>query len=210
MTRRLKKPVIYSLYALAFIMLILGIFLLEKSTNKLDYKNKDYQYVSKTGIEKDVPVVNTNNMLIKPYTDNDVTIVKDYYDYKGSEDEQKESIIYYEGTYMPSNGISYGKDKEFNVISILDGKVTKVKEDTTLGNIIIITHDNKIVSTYESVKDISVKEGDTVKQGDVIAKSSTSNISSELNNHLYFELSINDQLVNPEDYFGKSINEIGA
>lgn len=210
MTRRLKKPVIYSLYALAFIMLILGIFLLEKSTNKFDYKNKDYQYVSKTGIEKDVPVVNTNNMLIKPYTDNDVTIVKDYYDYKGSEDEQKESIIYYEGTYMPSNGISYGKDKEFNVISILDGKVTKVKEDTTLGNIIIITHDNKIVSTYESVKDISVKEGDTVKQGDVIAKSSTSNISSELNNHLYFELSINDQLVNPEDYFGKSINEIGA
>ncbi len=210
MTRRLKKPVIYSLYALAFIMLILGIFLLEKSTNKLDYKNKDYQYVSKTGIEKDVPVVNTNNMLIKPYTDTDVTIVKDYYDYKGSEDEQKESIIYYEGTYMPSNGISYGKDKEFNVISILDGKVTKVKEDTTLGNIIIITHDNKIVSTYESVKDISVKEGDTVKQGDVIAKSSTSNISSELNNHLYFELSINDQLVNPEDYFGKSINEIGA
>lgn len=210
MTRRLKKPVIYSLYALAFIMLILGIFLLEKSTNKLDSKNKDYQYVSKTGIEKDVPVVNTNNMLIKPYTDTDVTIVKDYYDYKGSEDEQKESIIYYEGTYMPSNGISYGKDKEFNVISILDGKVTKVKEDTTLGNIIIITHDNKIVSTYESVKDISVKEGDTVKQGDVIAKSSTSNISSELNNHLYFELSINDQLVNPEDYFGKSINEIGA
>lgn len=211
MTRRLKKPVVYSLYGIAFCMLIGGLVLLEMSTNKFSSKEKEYQYVSKTGIEKDeVPVVNTKTTLIRPYIDSNVTIVKSYYDYQGSEDEQKESIIYYENTYMPSNGVSYGKNEEFDVIAVLDGKVTSVKEDDTLGNIITIEHDNGIVSTYESIKDIKIKEGDTVKQGDVIAKSSTSNISSDLNNHLYFELSINNQTVNPENYFDKSIEEIGS
>lgn len=211
MTRRLKKPVVYSLYGIAFCMLIGGLFLLEMSTNKFSSKEKEYQYVSKTGIENDeVPVVNTKTTLIRPYIDSNVTIVKSYYDYQGSEDEQKESIIYYENTYMPSNGVSYGKNEGFDVIAVLDGKVTSVKEDDTLGNIITIEHDNGIVSTYESIKDIKIKEGDTVKQGDVIAKSSTSNISSDLNNHLYFELSINNQTVNPENYFDKSIEEIGA
>ena len=111
---------------------------------------------------------------------------------------------------MQSSGISYGKDEEFDVVAILDGKVTKVSNDDTVGNIITIEHENGIVSTYESIKDITVKEGDTVKQGDKIATSSTANITSDLKNHLYFELSVKEKIVNPEDYFDKSIDEIGA
>ena len=210
MARKLKKPVIYSLYGLSFCMLLGGLFLLEINTNKLDTTKKDHEYVSKTGMEEEKPVVSTKTTLIRPYTDADVKIVKNYYDYQGSEDEQKESIIYYENTYMPSNGISYGKDKEFPVVSVLDGEILSVKEDTTIGNEITIKHDNGIVSTYQSIKDIKVKEGDSVKQGDLIATSSTSNISTKLNNHLYFELSINEKVVNPENYYEKTIDEIGA
>ena len=211
MTRRLKRPVVYSLYAIGISMLIGGIVLLETSSKKLDSKNPDYQYVSKTGITReDIPVVNTKTTIIRPYTDSDVKIVKNYYNYQGTEDEQKESIIYYEDTYMPSSGVSYGKDEEFDVVAILDGKVTKVSNDDTVGNIITIEHENGIVSTYESIKDITIKEGDTVKQGDKLATSSTANITSDLKNHLYFELSIKDKTVNPEKYFDKSIDEIGA
>lgn len=211
MTRRLKRPVVYSLYAIGISILVGGIVLLETSSKNLDSKNPDYQYVSKTGITReDIPVVNTKTTIIRPYTDSDVKIVKNYYNYQGTEDEQKESIIYYEDTYMQSSGISYGKDEEFDVVAILDGKVTKVSNDDTVGNIITIEHENGIVSTYESIKDITVKEGDTVKQGDKIATSSTANITSDLKNHLYFELSVKEQIVNPEDYFDKSIDEIGA
>lgn len=211
MTRRLKRPVVYSLYAIGISMLIGGIVLLETSSKKLDSKNPDYQYVSKTGITReDIPVVNTKTTIIRPYTDSDVKIVKNYYNYQGTEDEQKESIIYYEDTYMPSSGVSYGKDEEFDVVAILDGKVTKVSNDDILGNIVTIEHENGIVSTYESIKDITIKEGDTVKQGDKLATSSTANITSDLKNHLYFELSVKEQIVNPEDYFDKSIDEIGA
>ncbi len=211
MNRRLKRPVVYSLYVIGFGLLLGGILLLEVNNKKLDTKNPDYQYVSKTGITReDIPVVNTKTTIIRPYTDSDVKIVKNFYNYQGTEDEQKESIIYYQDTYMPSSGVSYGKDTEFDVVSILDGKVTKVSNDDTVGNIITIEHDNGIVSTYESIKDITVKEGDTVKQGAKIATSSTANITSDLKNHLYFELSIKEKLVNPEDYFDKSIDEIGA
>ncbi len=211
MARRLKKPVIYSLYGLSFCMLLGGLFMLELNNNKLNSDKKDYEYVSKTGINDDnIPVVNTDTTIIKPYTDENIEVVQNYYDYKANEDEQKKSIIYYENTYMPSNGVSYGKDEAFSVVAILDGKVTSVKEDNTVGNIITIEHENGIISVYQSITDIKVKEGSEVKQGDVIATSSTSNISADLKNHLYFELSIKNQTVNPEDYYGKSINDIGA
>ena len=217
MNRRLKRSVVYSLYALSICMLIGGIILLEVNSKKLKNDNastnsdNNYQYVSKTGIErKDIPVVSTKNTLIRPYNDTDIKVLKSFYDYKSTEDEQEKSIIYYEDTYLPSSGVSYGKDKEFDVIAVFDGKITSVKEDDILGNIVVIEHNNGIKATYESIQDILVKEGDAVSQGDLIAKSSTSNISKDLNNHLYFELSIKDVAVNPEQYFDKSINEIGA
>ena len=214
MNRRLKRSVVYSLYALSFCMLIGGIILLEVNSKKLktnNNKDNNYQYVSKTGIDrKDIPVVSTKNTLIRPYNDTDIKVLKSFYDYKSTEDEQQNSIIYYEDTYIQSSGVSYGKEEEFDVIAVFDGKVTSVKEDELLGNVVIIENNNGIKATYESIKDIKVKEGDTVSQGNVIAKSSTSNISKDLNNHLYFELTVKDTSVNPEKYFDKSIDEIGA
>ena len=217
MNRRLKRSVVYSLYALSICMLIGGIILLEVNSKKLKSDNtntnndNNYQYVSKTGIDKkDIPVVNTKNTLIRPYKDTDIKIVKNFYDYKATEEEQKNSLIYYEDTYIQSSGVSYGKEDEFDVIAVFAGKVISVKEDELLGNVVVIENSNGIKATYESIKDIKVKEGDTVSQGNMIAKSSTSNISKDLNNHLYFELTVKDTSVNPEKYFDKSIDEIGA
>ena len=210
MTRRLKKSVVYSLYVVGICGIVLGIFLLNKTSN---YKSDDeHQYVSKSTIKQndDVPVVNSTTKIARPYIEGDIKVAKNYYDYKDTEENQENSIIYYEGTYMPSSGVAYTKDSEFDVISILDGKVESIKEDETVGNIITISHDKGITSIYESVKDITVKEGDSVAQGQKIATSSTSNIRKDLNNHLYFELKINDKTVNPEKYFNKSVDEIGA
>ena len=121
---------------------------------------------------------------------------------------EESSLIYYEDTYIQSSGVAYSKGESFDVVSILDGTVGEVKEDTILGNVITIEHENGITSVYHSVSDISVKAGDQVTGGQVIAKSSTSNISTELENHLYFELIINGVCVNPEGYYDKSVNEI--
>ena len=208
MKRQLKKSVVYALYTISFALILGGILIIALSApnNTPD----DYNYVSK-GIldyEQNVKVVSNVNVIKRPYVDDDVIIVKNYYDYQSESDVQEKSLIYYEGTYIQSTGISYSKGAEFNVVSILPGKVKEIKEDTTLGNIITIEHENGIVSVYQSIKDINVNEGDEVAQSQIIAKSSTSNISKELDNHLYFELIINGTNVNPEDYYNKSVDEI--
>lgn len=208
MKRQLKKSVVYGLYALSFILLVGGITILGFSVK--DITEQKLSYVSK-GIldyEEKVPVVNTDVKISRPYIDSEVKVAKNFYDYKAEAKEQEGSLIYFEGTYMQSSGVSYSKGDIFDVVSILDGTVKEVKEDTTLGNIITIEHENGITSVYQSVGEISVKANDAVTGGQVIAKSSTSNISTDLGNHLYFELIIDGICVDPENYYDKLVNEI--
>lgn len=213
MNRRLKKSVVYFLYGVAFIFMLVGLLFIDKSQDNISSSGNDYKYVSKDIIEgvDDIPVnvIDNSKIIIgKPYNDEDIKIVRDYYNISDSEETQKNSIIFYQDTYIPSSGVSYGLDNVFDVVAILDGKVTEVKEDDILGNVITIEHDNGIISIYQSIKDFKVKSGDVVKQGDIIASSSSSNISADLGNHLYFELVINGINVDPEDYYGKCIDEI--
>lgn len=210
MARKLKKPVVIGIYGLSFCMLLGGILMLEVGTKQDSKKSEnEQQYVSETVLEsEDVPVVAEKTTIIRPYNDSSVKVLKNYYNYKDDASKQEESIIYYENTYMPSSGISYGNGKTFSVVSILDGTVKEVKEDADYGNIIIVEHDKGIVSTYESVTDIKVKKGDTIKQGDVIGSCGESNISNDLGKHLYFELTVNNDVVNPEDYYDKSVDEL--
>lgn len=92
-------------------------------------------------------------------------------------------------------------DTSNNVLAIANGTVTNVYTNYLEGGVIEITHDNGIKSVYKSLEDISVKNGDFVKAGDVIASISTS-MARELNtgNHLHFELFENNLSVDPNNY----------
>ena len=214
MNRRLKKSVIYVLYGLAFIFMLSGLFYIDSTSdysNSID--NQEYRYVSQDVINnsQDIPVnaeVDKKTVIKRPYTNESVKILKNYYSLLDDETTQENSLIYYNDTYIQSSGISYGGDSTFDVVAIFDGEVINVEEDDILGNIVTIKHDNGIVSSYQSISEIVVKNGDNVKQGSVIAKSGTSNISTDLGNHLYFELIINGVNVDPEDYYDKNIDEI--
>lgn len=210
MRRQLKKSVVYSLYGVSFVLLLSGVILFGMATRNILETEPVYDYVSKSifDYEEEVKVVNTIDKILRPYTDESVKIVKNYYDYKDEALNQENSLIYYENTYIQSSGISYSNGSTFDVISILEGTVKEIKEDTILGNTITIEHNNGIVSVYQSITNITVKEGDKINAGFVIATSSTSNISTDLDNHLYFELIIDGVCVNPEDYYDKNINEI--
>ena len=205
--RRLRKSTIYLLYSIGFVLLVGVAYLIEGAfTHRLD---DDTTYVNGTILEDEVkPVIAEEKKIERPYKDENIKILKDYYDYQADENSQINSIIVYNKTYMQSSGVCYGGVEEFDVTAILDGKVTDVKEDETLGNIVQIEHDDNIISVYQSLKDVTVKVGDKVSQGDVIAKAGTNNLNKDLNNHLYFELIINGQVVDPENYFGKTLTEI--
>ena len=92
-------------------------------------------------------------------------------------------------------------DTSNNVLAISNGTVTNVYTNYLEGGVIEITHDNGIKSVYKSLEDVSVKNGDYVKTGDIIASVST-NMSRELNTgaHLHFEMFENNISINPNNY----------
>lgn len=140
--------------------------------------------------------------IIRPYKEENVTIGKAYYDYKDKEKSQENAITYYENTYIQNKGVDYVYKEKFEINAIANGKVVAVTEDDIVGKTIKIEHDN-MISVYQGVNDIKVKENDEVTQGQIIATSGTSNINSELGNHLHFELYKDNILVNPEECFSE-------
>lgn len=206
--RRLKRPIVYGLYALSFTMLLGTLYLIESLFPTTSFNGVENDYVNKTVIEEEMPVVNTSDTIIRPYLVDDVSIVKNYYDYKSESDTQEKSLIYYENTYLQNSGVSYGKEETFDVVAVLDGTVTSIKEDQNLGKIVEITHSNDIISIYQSLSEIKVEENQEIKQGDIIGVSGTCNIEQDLNNHLHFEMIVNGTTVNPENYYDKKISEL--
>ena len=139
--------------------------------------------------------------IIKPYKGENISISKYFYSSNDEETKQQQSLIKYENIYMPNTGILYSSDKEFNVVASLDGKIVSIKEDEILGNIVEIEHSNNIVSVYQSIKNVQVKIGDKVKQGDVIASSGPNKLENEKENCLHFEVYKEGTLINPDQFY---------
>lgn len=205
--RRLKKPVVYLLYGVGFVLLVGIAFVIENAFmgKTLD---DDITYVSNTIFDTTVPVVAADYKIIRPYNKSEVQTIYGYYDYKGEEQNQQNSILVYDKTYMQSSGITYGFNEAFDVVAILDGTVTTVKQDELLGNIIEIKSSNGIISIYQSLGTVNVKVDDVVKQGTIIGTSGKSSINSATEYGLYFELIVNGNIVNPDKYYDKLVNEI--
>ena len=163
-------------------------------------------YVTDIILGNKLPVINSTDKILSPYVSDKVTIGKNYYDYKATEEEQEKSIVKYDDTYMQNSGIDFVSDESFDVVAILDGEVITVSEEETLGKVVKIQHENGYVSIYQSMSEVNVKKGDMVTQGQIIGKSGTNKLDSDLGNHLHFELYINGQMVNPSAYLNKSLN----
>lgn len=86
------------------------------------------------------------------------------------------------------------------VYAIADGTVNSISYNLTNGTYFSITHTNGFVSFYHSVSDVQVIEGQEVKRGQIIAKTSTSSGEASEGNHLHFQLMLKGVFVNPNDY----------
>lgn len=193
-------------YVLPAILLVAAIILLLNSITTSPVITDNYTYVTNTILEESIPVMNEKIMVINPYLDPGVTIGKNYYDYKGESQEQEKSILYYDGTYMQNSGVDFVSENVFEVISILPGTVTDVKEDELLGKIVEVKH-NKYVALYQSLSEVFVKKGDTISQGQSIGKSGVNELDKSIGNHLHFELSYDGNIVNPIEHLNKELQD---
>lgn len=204
--KELAGPIIFLCGVTAIIILLITV---QKSLSRASHSEEDFTYVSKIILPDTIPVVKETDAVIGiPYTKEDVKQVRSFYDYKKDSSEQQNSLIFYDNTYIQNSGVDYSGNETFDVVSVLDGTVISVKEDQMLGNIVEIKHSNELISVYQSLSEISVKKDQTITKGQTIGKSGTNNIAAILDDHLHFELYHKGQVVNPNDYLGKTLKEI--
>ncbi len=211
-SRRIKPVLVPVIYGVCVVAFLFSMYFAQKfAKNLLFQKQSDIEYVDGEITEsenKDIPVVSTSVKIVKPYLDDTVKLVRSFYDYEGDSADQEKAIIFYEDTYMQNSGADYANENVFDVISILDGTVISVEDNDILGTTVEVRHSNELISVYQSLSDVSVKENDQIIQGQIIAKSGTSNINKDLGNHLHFELYYKGKIVNPEEYYNKSVDEL--
>ena len=201
--KRLKYKYLFLFVGVFTILSILAIGM--SLSSDLTKTTDEDDYITNEVMDDTKPVVNVTPKIINPYLDQGVTIGKNYYDYKGEEKEQENSILKHDNTYIQNSGIDYVSENKFDVIAILDGTVTDIKDDDTLGKCIEIKHDNDLISTYQSLSEIKVKKGDIITQGQVLGTSGENELDKDLGNHLHFEMYENGGNVNPNNYLNKEI-----
>ena len=110
-------------------------------------------------------------------------------------------------TYHNAIDIGGGREGQTNVIAAADGTVTNIITGCTagvpscggyLGNAVYITHSDGSQTRYGHLYSVAVKNGDSVKQGQVIGK--LGNTGNSTGPHLDFQVKVNGEEVDPTNY----------
>ena len=203
---KLKPFVIQTIYGIVTVSLVVSLFFVGKNLLK---DSIPVTYITSSTITEDIePVVSEKKIFKRPYKDEDIKILQNFYDANSDKTSQENSLIFYENTYLKNSGIDYGKEEKFDVYSIYEGTIIDIQEDDILGKIVQIQHTNEIIASYQCLGDIKVSKNDTVVQGQIIGSSGTCNISKNIGNHLHLEISQQGRIINPESIFDKSVNDL--
>ena len=203
------KPFVFPTFFISLIFtLVVGLYFTSHAINSdLEESLEDITYVSSIILNDSIPVANVNTTISNPYISENVSIKRYYYNLEDDQERQKESIVYYDNTYMPNTGIDYVSEEKFDVISISDGTIIDIKEDEMLGKIVEIRHDNNIISSYAGLSEISIQKGETVSLGTKIGVSGTSKINESIGNHLHLEIYQNGVNIDPLKVIGKNLGD---
>ncbi|MDQ0207025.1 M23 family metallopeptidase [Alkalicoccobacillus murimartini] len=161
--------------------------------------------------EEAIPVQSSTEVIVRPtLEDAQAEIIGHFYDESASAEEQQASLVYYSNTYRMNKGVDFGAQTEegFDVVAALSGKVTKAQQDSTIGNVVEITHDDGVKTHYSSLASLEVEEGDTINQGDKLGEAGRNLYNETAGVHVHFEIRDNEgEALNPEDFFGQSLEQ---
>lgn len=103
-------------------------------------------------------------------------------------------------TMASHQGVDFAVPVGSRVFATADGKVTEIKtRPTSAGKYIIIDHGTGYETQYRHLSRIDVKEGQSVKRGDIIGL--TGNTGLSLSPHLHYEVKYKGMRVDPIHYF---------
>ncbi|MCA1032078.1 M23 family metallopeptidase [Bacillus timonensis] len=211
-----KRWVFPAIYLASAAIILTAVLWYQSLNNEVADPGKKYGSDNLPGVvtkeEPNVPVNATVENFAMPVLDKDaVEIFKQFYDVDASAEEQEAALVFYDNTYYQSRGLDIvAKDgKEFDVVASLSGTVTKVAKDPLFGNMVEIEHSNGVVTVYQSLSNVKVKEGDTVKQGQILAKAGKNVFNQEAATHVHFEVRNSEgKALNPLEFFDKPLTSV--
>jgi stage II sporulation protein Q len=203
--RKLKGFVLPTLYLLISLTIFTGVIILGSDYN---YATKDYTYTTSILDNDIVPVMmeEEDNTIISPIEDDNAEVSVHYYKVGDTEENQRNSLIFYENTYMPNTGILYTNDDIFNAVSVYDGKVIEIKDDEFFSKCVILELNNNIRVYYYGLDEITVVAGESISTGDIIGVSRNNEIMNDKKSML-LEVYYNNKLINPEEFIGNKITD---
>lgn len=102
------------------------------------------------------------------------------------------------GASTNHKGVDLAAPYGSNILASAAGVVTTSKYSASAGNYVVIAHGNGVSTVYMHASALLVSVGETVEQGDVIAKVGSTGYSS--GNHLHFGVIKNGTYVDPLGY----------
>lgn len=212
-------------YALLLLMLLLGVATLSNNIRAYNKSNKEsfeeYKLEENTQINSDKVQNNTyetaessifttesneivdavetvsNNIEAAYIMPVDGDIIKDF---------ANDTLVYSKTLDMWKThpGIDIKASIGTKIVSVCDGKVEEIEDNSFYGNTVKITDKQGYTFVYSNLdSDIKVKEGDTIDKGDtigVVGVSSTGEIADEA--HLHFEILKEGEYINPLELLG--------
>jgi stage II sporulation protein Q len=185
----------------------------------LDNQAKDVQegpgisddYTPNRHDEEAESVLDQEEVIKMPIADEDqAEIVTKFYDYDADQEDQKIALIRFNNMIYQSTGIDIASadGEPFAVKASLSGTVTEVKEDPILGNVVIMSHENGVVTYYASLGEIEVKADTKVKQGETIGTAGKNLFGKDNGTHVHFEIRKNGKELNPEAFFNQPMSKL--
>jgi murein DD-endopeptidase MepM/ murein hydrolase activator NlpD len=103
----------------------------------------------------------------------------------------------------PNDGINIKAPLGTKVTAASDGAVIYVGKnlEQDYGNVVIIQHDNSLITSYAHLNDVALKNGASVRAGDVVG--SVGKTGDVTEPQLYFEIMKDKKPVNPMNYLKK-------
>ncbi|MBM7704031.1 M23 family metallopeptidase [Metabacillus iocasae] len=208
--KRWVFPAIYLMSAAIILTAVLW-FQANGPDNAQDKQNDVSEGTAYDPTEDAVEVNSAMENLAMPVLEEVETVIqKSFYDDQASKEEQEAALVFYNNTYHPNTGIDItAKDgSSFDVVAAASGTVTNNEKDPLLGYVVEVEHADGVVTNYQSLENVSVEVGDTVKQGQVIGKAGQNIYNQEAKTHVHFEVRKDGVAVNPNSYFGKTLSTI--
>lgn len=119
-------------------------------------------------------------------------------DYSGGELVYSQTM----NDWRTHNGIDFATEEGTEVFAVADGTVEAVTNVGMLGTTVIILHKDGVRSIYSNLADkVSITVGDSVTRGSILGKTGDTAFGESAEApHLHFEISLNEEPVNPKDY----------